>query len=96
MGQGRERHAQPRAGRLVHLAEHQHRVAQHAGLLHLQPQVVAFARALAHAGEHGVAAVLGGDVADQLHDQQRLADAGAAEQADLAAARERASAGRWP
>jgi hypothetical protein len=42
-------------------------------------------RALADAGEHGVAGVLLGDVADQLLDDDRLADAGAAEDADLAA-----------
>ena len=48
-------------------------------------EVVALAGALAHAGEDRVAAVLGGDVADQLLDDDRLADAGAAEHADLAA-----------
>ena len=48
-------------------------------------EVVAFARALAHAGEHGEAAVRLGDVVDELLDQHGLADAGAAEQADLAA-----------
>ena len=52
-------------------------------------QVVALARALADAGEHGVAAVLLGDVADQLLDDDRLAHAGAAEDADLAALGER-------
>ena len=57
-----------------------------AGFLHFEPQVVAFAGALAHAGEHRHAAVLHGDVVDQLHDDDGLADAGAAEQADLAAA----------
>ena len=53
--------------------------------LHLLVEVVAFAGALAHAGEDREAAVLVGDVADQLHDQDRLAHAGAAEEADLAA-----------
>ena len=48
-------------------------------------EVVAFARALADAGEHGIAAVRLGDVVDQLLDDHGLADAGAAEQADLAA-----------
>jgi hypothetical protein len=48
-------------------------------------EVVAFAGALADAGEHRVAAVRLGDVVDQFHDQHGLADAGAAEQADLAA-----------
>ena len=52
---------------------------------HLVIEVVALARALADAGEHRVAAVRLGDVVDELHDQHGLADAGAAEQADLAA-----------
>ncbi len=48
-------------------------------------EIVAFARALADAGEHRVAAMRLGDVVDQLLDQHGLADAGAAEQAHLAA-----------
>ena len=78
--------AQARAGRLVHLAEDHHRLGDDARLRHLEVEVVALAGALADAGEHREAAVLGGDVADQLLDEHRLADAGAAEQADLAAA----------
>ena len=57
----------------------------HARFLHLQPQVVALARALADAAERRQPAVLGGEVVDQLLDQHGLADAGAAEQPDLAA-----------
>ena len=49
------------------------------------PEVVALARALADAAEHRQAAVLRGDVVDQLLDDDGLAHAGAAEQADLAA-----------
>ncbi len=52
---------------------------------HLVIEVVALACALADTGEHRVAAVHLGDVVDQLHDENRLADAGAAEEADLAA-----------
>ena len=48
-------------------------------------KIVAFARTLAHAGEDGKTAVAFGDVVDQLHDDDRLADARAAERADLAA-----------
>ena len=96
-GQPREADAGARAGRLVHLPVHQRalgargravvllRVLVHARLDHLVIEVVALARALAHAGEHRVAAVRLRDVVDQLHDQHGLADAGAAEQADLAA-----------
>ena len=57
----------------------------HARLLHLQPEVVALTGALAHAGEHRHAAVLAGDADDHLLDHHGLADAGPAEQADLAA-----------
>ena len=83
--QARERDAQARARGLVHLAEDEHRLVEDARLLHLEPEVVALARALADAAEGRQALVLLGDVADQLLDQDRLADAGAAEQADLAA-----------
>ena len=48
-------------------------------------KVVAFAGALADAGEDGIAAMRLGDIVDQLHDQHGLADARAAEEADLAA-----------
>ena len=54
---------------------------------HLVIEVVALARALADAGEHRDAAMRLGDVVDELHDDDGLADAGAAEQSDLAAAR---------
>ena len=56
-----------------------------ARLLHLEPQVVALAGALAHAAERRQALVLLADVADELLDEHRLAHPGAAEQADLAA-----------
>ena len=96
-GQTRERHAHTCARRLVHLAVHQRalRTLGRAVVLlridvdvrfdHFVIEVVAFARTLADAGEHRVAAVHLGDVVDQFHDQNGLADAGAAEQADLAA-----------
>ena len=83
--QAGQRDAHARAGRLVHLAEDEHRLVDDARLLHLEPEVVALARALAHAAERRQAAVLLGEVVDQLLDEHRLADAGAAEQADLAA-----------
>src|SRR5436190_2820849 len=78
------------AGRLVHLAEHEGRALDDAGLRHLGDQVVALAAALADAREHGHAGVLGRDVVDQLLDDHRLADAGPTEDADLAALPERA------
>jgi hypothetical protein len=64
-GQAGETHAQARAGRLGHLAVDQGALGfrpvvdvDDARFLHLEPQVVAFAGALAHAGEHRHAAVL--------------------------------------
>ena len=88
-GERREPDAGARAWRLVHLAVHERRLVEHrraVGQLrihHLVPEVVAFARALADAAEHGVAAVLLRDVVDELEQHDRLADTCAAEQADL-------------
>ena len=59
------------------------------GLLHFEPEVVPLAGPLADPGEHGVAAVDLGDAGDQLGEDHRLAQPGAAEEADLAAADER-------
>ena len=84
-GQAGQRDAHARPGRLVHLAEDEHRLVDDARLLHLEPEVVALAGALAHAAERRQAAVLLGEVVDELLDEHGLAHAGAAEQADLAA-----------
>ena len=84
-GQAGLGHAHTGSRGLVHLTKDQCGLVQHAGGVHLAPQVAALAGALAHAGKDGVAAVLGGHVMDQLLDQHSLAHAGAAEQADLAA-----------
>ncbi len=82
--------------RLVHLAEHHAGLLDDAaagvadlGFLHFQPQVGPFAGSLADAGEHRVTAVGAGDAGDQLGENDRLAQAGPAEQAGLAAADER-------
>ncbi len=83
--QPRQRHAQARSRRLVHLAVDERHLVDHARLAHLEVEVVALARALADAGEDRETAVLLRDVVDQLHDRDRLADAGAAEEPDLAA-----------
>ena len=85
IGQRRQRDAQAHAGRLVHLAEDQGGLVEHARLGHLDAEVGALTGALAHAGEHRHATVLLGDPADHLGDEHGLAHAGAAEQADLAA-----------
>ena len=52
--------AKARARRLVHLPEDERDLVEDARLLHLEPEVVALAGALADAGEHGDAAVLAG------------------------------------
>ena len=79
------RDAQPGAGRLVHLAEHQRGLLDDAGLPHLDDEAVALTGALPDPGEHRDATEVLRDPVDHLLDQHRLADAGAAEQADLAA-----------
>ncbi len=91
-GQRRKADAQARARRLRHLAVDQRRARlrvilriDDAALLELVPEIVALTGAFADAAEHRHAAVLERDVVDQLHDDDGLADAGAAEQADLAA-----------
>ena len=84
-GQRGQGHAQTRARRLVHLAEHEGGVLEDVRLLHLDPEVVALTGALADAGEHGGAAEVAGHTGDHLLDEHGLAHAGAAEQADLAA-----------
>ncbi len=90
-GERAERHARSRAGRLVHLAVDQGGLADdrlaglQLGLGHLDEEVVALARALADAREAAHAAVRLGNVVDELLDEHRLADAGAPEEADLAA-----------
>ena len=92
-GHGQAGQADAGAGprRFVHLAIDQRHFGagavelDDARLDHFVVEVVAFAGAFADAGEHRIAAMRLGDVVDQLHDQHGLADAGAAEQADLAA-----------
>ena len=81
-----ERDAQTGAGRLVHLAVDQRDLGlakvllvDDAGLAHFVVEIVAFTGALADAGEHGETAVAFGDVVDELHDDDGLADARAAE-----------------
>ena len=90
-GEARQADARARARRLVHLAVDQRHLGARpvelddARFDHLVVEVVALAGALADTGEHRHAAMRLGDVVDQLHDHHGLADAGAAEQADLAA-----------
>jgi hypothetical protein len=82
--EGGQRHAQAHARRLVHLAVDQGGLFDDPGLAHLEQEVGALTGALAHAGEDRHAVVLLGHATDHLHDQDRLADARTAEEADLA------------
>ena len=95
-GQACQRHSQAGAGRLVHLAEDHRGLVDDARLLHLLVELRPLSGALAHAGKDREAAVLVGDVTDKLHDQDGLADASAAEEADLSAPGIRRRAGRQP
>ena len=89
-------HAHTRSRRLVHLAVNQRGLVDNAGFLHLVVQIVALTGTLADAGEYGDTAVLLCDVVDQLHDENGLADACAAEQTDLAALGDTARSGQRP
>ena len=84
-GQGGQGDPQADARGLVHLAVDERGLVDDAGLLHLEPHVGALTGALADAGEHRHATVLLGDAVDHLLDDDGLAHAGAAEEADLAA-----------
>ncbi len=87
--QAGESHTEACSGRLVHLAINQRHLLQDARFLELQVEVVPLARALADAAEDRLAAVALGDVVDELLNHDRLAHAGAAEEADLATLHER-------
>ena len=84
-GERRQGRAQPGAGWLIHLTEHEHARLDDAARPHALPEVIALTRALAHAGEYRHRFLSVDAVADQLDDQHRLAHAGAAKQADLGA-----------
>ncbi len=91
-GERAQGHAHAGAGRLVHLAVDQGHLRFGEVLLvddsrlgHFMVEIVALAGALADAGENGVTAVALGDVVDEFHDDDGLADPRAAERADLAA-----------
>ena len=85
-GQARQSHAQTRSRGLRHLTVDEcglgfRRLARldYAGFSHFEPEIVAFARALADASKHRVATVLLGDVVDQFHDDDGLTHARATE-----------------
>src|SRR5690606_25614077 len=96
-GQAGQRHTETVAGRFVHLTEHHGHLGlfelvelNNTGFCHFVIEVVPFTGTLTHTSENGQTAVRLGDVVDELKHVNRLAHAGAAEQADLTALRERA------
>mmetsp|Transcript_10743 Transcript_10743/g.25675 ORF Transcript_10743/g.25675 Transcript_10743/m.25675 type:complete len:533 (+) Transcript_10743:41-1639(+) len=86
-GQG---NASAGTGRLVHLTVHERGLGaggvelDHTRLDHLVVQLVTLAGALTDTSEHRVTSVRLGDVVDELHDENSLADTGTAEEANLA------------
>ncbi len=84
-GQAGQTDAQTGSRGLVHLTVNHAGLLDDAGLAHLQIEVGALTGALADASEHGGAAVTKSQIVDELLNQNGLADAGAAEQARLAA-----------
>ncbi|OPZ74566.1 MAG: hypothetical protein BWY79_02084 [Actinobacteria bacterium ADurb.Bin444] len=82
-------HAETGSRRLIHLAEDHDRVIEHPRVFHLAIQLLALTGALADTAENGGALVLAHHVVDHLGDEHRLAHAGSAKQAGLAAALQR-------
>src|SRR3970282_1950428 len=80
-GHSGEPDAQTRARRLGHLAEDERRLVYDAGLLHLVVKVIPLAGALPYPCEDRDAAVLLGDIVDELLDEHCLANARSAEEA---------------
>ena len=84
-GQAGQAHPHTGSWGFVHLAEDHGGFGNNAGFGHFVVQIVALTGTLANAGKDGIAVVRGGDVVNQLLNQNGLAHAGAAEQADFAA-----------
>ncbi len=83
-----QRDACARTRRLVHLSVDKRRLVEDLGLLHLAVEGGALTGALTDPGEDRVPGVLTRDVADHLHDDDRLADSRSTEESDLRAFRE--------
>ena len=73
------------SGGLVHLTKDHGGFADNTGFGHFVVQVIAFAGTLTNAGEDRIAVVGGGNVVNELLNQNGFADAGTAEQTDLTA-----------
>ena len=94
-GQTGQGHTGTGSGGLVHLTVHQGSLGagdglagglvhlDHTTLNHLVVQIVTLTGALTDTGEHGVTTVVHGDVVNQLHDHDSLADSGTTEKSNL-------------
>lgn len=80
----------PCAGRLLHLGEDHRGAIEHAASLHFLPQFEPFPRSFTDAGEHGDAFEPVDHVVDELGEDDRLPDAGAAEHRGASTRQERA------
>src|SRR5471032_3247660 len=90
-GQAGQCYAQTVTRRLVHLTVNQCHFVQNVGVLHLVVEVVTLTSTLTHTGEHGITAVLDGDVTDQFHHVYGFAYTGTTEKSDLTAFGKRAN-----
>src|SRR3989344_2180875 len=88
--QPRERHAQTRARRFIHLSETHATLWQPAALFHLMIEVIPLASSLAYSGKNRIPAVLGCNVMNEFLDDDSLADARASEETHLASLEYRA------
>ena len=84
-GQAGQGYAHTHSRRLIHLAEHQRGVLQHAHFFHFEEEVGALTGAFAHASEHGGAGEFPGDTGNHFLNEHGLTHASTAEQANLAA-----------
>ena len=94
-GQTGQGHTGTGSGGLVHLTVHQGSLGagnglagglvhlDHTTLNHLVVKIVTLTGALTDTGEHGVTTVVHGDVVNQLHDHDSLADSGTTEKSNL-------------
>src|SRR5690606_18296550 len=89
-GQAGQRNAQTVAWWLVHLTVDQGYLVENVGVLHLVVEVVTLTSTLTHTGEHGITAVLDGDVTDQFHHVHGLANTGPTVHTGIATLVERA------
>ena len=72
-----------RSGGFVHLTEDHGGLIDNPGIRHFMIKIISLTGPLTYAGEYGISAVLGSDIADQLLDQDGLSYARTSEESDL-------------